>query len=482
MVFIMLITLYSSRVVLRTLGIEDYGIYNIVGGVVVLFSFLNGAMTSATQRYLSYEIEVGEKKTVNEIFSICFIAHIVIALFVLVLGESLGLWLLKNYLNIPSERFDVAIIVYHFTILSFVIGIITVPFSAAIIAYERINIYAFITIVDAFFKLGIALILPFFLSDKLLLYGFLTFCLSQIIFIIYIIMTRWKLHTRISFFWDKDRYRAISSFSGWSILGGFASISVTQGLNVLINIFFGVTVNSSVGIANQVSNAVYSLATNFQTAFKPQLIKYYASQDLDNFLSLIFRSSKISYFLILLVAMPILLTTEDILILWLGVTPPYLVEFCRLIVLCRLIDATSGSLWISVQATGNIKKYQLIVSSILLLTVILSYIALKMGFYPPIVYIVELGINIVLLIFRITYLKKIFNFPVRSFIRKVLVPIFFVTAFAVPLPYIVSLQFIGLLKVLLVFFISLISVLILIYFIGFDTEEKKWLKELKKNQ
>lgn len=481
MFFILILNLYISRLVLNYLGVIDYGVYNIVGGVIVLFSFLNGAMTSATQRFLSYEIGSGTPKKVNEVFSICITSHLLIAFGVVILGETLGLWFLHNYINIPAERMSAAIFTYHFSIFSFCFGIIQIPYSSIIIAYEKMNTYAIVTIIDAVLKLSVAMLLSFSVFDRLKQYSFSMFMVHFIVLLLYFIIIKINYkETKYCLFWDKKRYFEIFSFSGWSVLGGAANISVNQGISIVLNLFYGVIANTAVGIANQVTTAVYSFVTNFQTAFKPQIIKYYASKNYTHFYSLLFRASKFSYYLIFIIALPVLLCTEGIFKLWLGQVPEYAVVFCKLIIVNRIIDSISGPLWMAVQATGNIKKYQIIVSSIILMNLVFSYLFLKMGFAPHVVYIVSIFINIILLIYRIIFLHYLVQLPIKNFCTEVLFKLVIVTILSIPIPLLIrlNLDVNSILNVFIISFVSLLMTLIFIYVLGLEKTERVWLHSI----
>ncbi len=311
MLITMIVTLYTSRIVLNTLGIEDFGIYNIIGGVIILFTFLNVAMSNTTQRFLSFELGRNDMEQLKKTFSMSMTAHISIALIVFLLSETVGLWFINTQLNIPAERMNAANWVYQFSILTFVFQIIRVPYNASIIAYERMSFYAYISIIEVILKLAVVFLLQKGGFDKLIFYSILLFIVSIIILYAYKVYCNKKFKiSRYYFFWDGSLYKNIMSFSGWSLMGSVASISANQGINILLNIFFGVAVNAAMGIANQVNGALNSFVVNFQTAFKPQIVKSYAEGDKKYLTQLILQTSKFSFFLFFIVSIPILLNTE----------------------------------------------------------------------------------------------------------------------------------------------------------------------------
>ncbi|MBE9467744.1 MAG: oligosaccharide flippase family protein [Bacteroidetes bacterium] len=470
----MVVSLYTSRIVLNTLGIEDFGIYNIVGSVVVLFSFLNSAMSGATQRFLNFELGKKDFNQLSKVFSASLSVHILIALIILLLSETIGLWFMNTQLNLPQERMYAAKWVYQFTIITFIIGVIKVPYNASIIAHERMSFYAYISIIEVFLKLVIVFILQLYGEDKLIFYALLISVVTLVIFVVFIIYCHQKFDsTHYHFFIDKNLYKQLLSFSGWSLFGSVANVGKIQIINIFLNIFCGVTVNAARGIANQVSNALNNFVSNFQIAFNPQIVKSYAANEKTNFLKLIFQTSKFSCFLLFFLSLPVLINTEYILKLWLKIVPEYTAEFCQLTIIYLLIESISGPLWMSVQATGKIKNYQIVISSVLLLNIPISYILLKYNFAPYSVMWGNIGISIIALIIRIIFLKKLVKFPTINFINDVLFRIIIVTIFSIPLPLIIN-HFLNsdLLSLIITTIVAFISVSVTIYYIGLKKEER----------
>lgn len=430
MLLIMAVTLYTSRVVLEKLGVEDFGIYNIVATTIVLFSFINSAMASATQRFLSYELGKSDTSGVARIFSMSMTAHISIAIVVLLLAETIGLWFLLTHIKIPEGRMNAALWCYQFSVLATCAQIIRVPYNACILAYERMSFYAYLSIAEVVLRLLIVLILSLGNLDRLIFYSFLMLSVALIINCAYkLLCNRYFPISRYFFFWDLSLYKKLISFSGWSLFGSAANVGAQQGLNIVLNLFLGVSVNAAMGIANQVSHAVYSFVSNFQMAFNPPIVKAYASNDRAYFDILLFRASKYSYLLLFLISLPVLLNCDFLLSLWLKEVPAYAVSFSRLIICFLLVEALSAPLWMAVQATGKIKNYQILISCIILSSLIFGYVALKIGMPPESILVIRLGVNIVAFIFRIYYLSCHISFPAWGYTRNVILPIVLITVF-----------------------------------------------------
>jgi O-antigen/teichoic acid export membrane protein len=471
------VSLYTSRIVLSTLGIEDFGVYSIVAGVVILFSFFNTAMSVATQRFLSYEIGKNNFEKLKAIFSTSVNVHICIAILVFILGETLGLWFIINQLNIPAERIDAAIWVYQFSLFAFIVKIIKVPYHAAIVANENMSFYAYLSILEEFLSLVIVFIIQIFPYDRLIFYGLFLFIVSIIVFFVYKLYCNNKYSiTRYFFIWDMTLFKSIISFSGWSMFGSIANVGSKQGTNILLNIFFGVTLNATMGIANQVNNAINGFVQNFQTAFRPQIVKSYAAGDTKYLLQLVFQTSKFSFFLLYFVALPVLINTEFVLSIWLENVPDYAVGFVRLILVYSLFESISGPLWMTVQATGKIMKYQIIISIIIISNLWISYILLKNGFSPYVVLMVRIGVNLCSLIYRLFYLKTIIDFLIKNFMQKVLGNIILVVLFTFVIPVLLGFYTDGVSKFFFTTITSFFSIAFGVYFFGLNNIEKNTIK------
>lgn len=472
MAIVMLVSLYASRKVLNVLGVEDFGIYNVVSGIVILFSFMNAAMTNASQRYLSFALGKEDRRELLKVFSTSIFLHFAIILLLVVLTETLGLWYVREKLSIPEGKYTQAVITYHLAILATCINIIRVPFQATIISYEHMSKYAIISIVESVLKLLSVCLLPIIPGNKLLLYSLLIIIINLIILTIYICICVLDYRLKLIYVSDGRLIKEFISFSGWNMLGGIADVTYQQGTNLIINSFYGVTVNAAVGIMNQVRTAVYSFVSNLQLAANPQIIKSYSNQDYNYFLSLISLVSRLSYYMMLALAIPLIINMDYILTIWLKTVPNYSSVFCRLILIYCLIDSLSGPLWVSIQATGNMKYYQIFISTILILNLPLSQAALHYGFAPEVVYIIQIILCVVALVVRVILAHKYINMNVMYYIKEVLLRIIAVTILSSSF----SLLFInlcdGFWKLLLTFFINLVSLLCAVYFIGINNAER----------
>lgn len=427
MIITMLVSLYTSRVVLNTLGVEDFGIYNVVGGVVAMFGFLNSSMASATQRFLSFELGRQDYAQLKKVFSMSLNIHFLIAIVIFILAETVGLWFLNTRMVIPAERMEAAQWVYQFSVLAFMVTILSVPYNASIIAYEKMNVFAYISILEVSLKLLIVFMLQWFDYDKLKLFAVLTFSVSLIIRIIYGGYCKRKLPTcTYAFVKDKALFRTLFSYTGWNLWGNLAAVTMGQGINILLNLFFGPVVNAARGIAYQVSSAVTQFVTNFQMAVNPQIIKSYASGDRKYMHQLIFTASKYSFFLLFTLALPLLLETEYVLKLWLKIVPDYAVLFTRLVLCIVLVDCISGPLMTAAQASGDIKVYQSVLGGMLLFILPISYMFLKLGYPPETAMYVNLIISFLVLIVRLFILDWLIKFPIKEFSQKVLIRILIV--------------------------------------------------------
>lgn len=424
MLFVLFVSLYTVRVVLNALGAEEYGLYNVVGGVVVLFSFLTNTLATASQRYFAYEIGRNDDKRLNLLFSLTFVLYISFAIIILVLAETLGLWFVVSQMTIPSGSMREAVIIYQFSVVSFIFSILTTPFQALIIAREKMGIYAIIGIIEAVLKLLVALTFVYLPINKLVAYGFL-FLLSHLITnSVYIFYCRYKyLSSRIYFYWNKALAKEIIFYSGWNMYGGFANVLKSHGINILINIFFNTTVNAARGIAFQINNAVNSFSSNFYTAVRPQITKNYAMGERQSTLSLVFMSSKLSYFMLMALSIPVLILKNELLTWWLGDVPNYTEIFVFLVIINSLIDSLSNPLMTLVQATGRVKLYQCIVGTLILLNLPISYIFLFIGYEPEITMYVSIMISVLLLIVRILVLRYLVSFPIKDYCLKIIVKV-----------------------------------------------------------
>ncbi len=472
------VSLYTVRVVLKILGVEDYGIYTVVGGLVTMLSFLSGTMGTASQRFLAFELGQKNYERLKKTFSITVIIYILIAGVILLLAETVGLWFLNNKMIIPIERKDTANFVYQFSILTFMITMFSIPYNAAIIAHERMNVYAYVSIIEVSLKLLVVYLLDVFYYDKLKLYAVLLFINSTIITYIYISYCRSRFkECRFSFYWDKELFRKIVSFSGWNLFGALASVSSNQGVGIVLNIFFLPVVNAAQSLAYQVNGAINLVVANFVSAVNPQITKYYATGERNKVVDLVFKGSKLSYFLLLFLSVPILLETNFVLSTWLGDIPVYTVIFTRLLVIVALIDSLSGTIVGAALATGKIKKYQIIVGGIRLFNLPILFILLQFGFPPPTAMYIAIPISVVSLFYRIRFLREMIGFSLKNFIKEVIIKVILCTLFTyiIPLLIIYKMDY-GLLRFVLVLILGLLSAFFSVYFVGLTENERIFIR------
>ena len=409
MILTLAVTLYTSRVVLNVLGVEDFGIYNVVGGVVTMMAFLSGARSSATQRFLSFELGKGDRNQLANVFKMSVNIYFLIILIVVLLGETVGLWFINTQLKIPAERMLTANWVYHCALFSFCCTILSVPYNALIIANEKMSAFACISIIDVTLKLMVAYLLPKLAGDPLGHYAQMLALVSIIITFSYYIYTRKRIaESYYSWYWDPFLFKTLFSYTGWNLFGNLASVITNQGVNILLNIFFGAAVNAARAIAYQVNSAVMGFVSSLQMAINPQIIKSYANENYQYMLQLVFAGAKYSFFLLYILAVPFILKPELVLGLWLGTVPKYASEFCRLVVIDSLMISMSGTLMTAFQATGNIRRYQVVVGLVIMCNLPFSYILLKNGFDANVTMLVSIFMSLVAFLCRVILLSKIF--------------------------------------------------------------------------
>jgi O-antigen/teichoic acid export membrane protein len=459
------------------LGVVDFGIYNVVGGFVIILGFLNNAMASATQRFLAYEIGINDFIKLTKVFRMSVNIHIIIGFIILILAEVVGLWFINTQLTIPPERLIAANWVYQFSLLSFLVGVVTVPYNALIIAHERMNVFAIVSIVDVGLRLIIVFLLQWIIFDKLQLYAFLIFLVSLIVAIIYGLYCRRNFReSKFRLIWDKELSKTLIGYAGWNLWGNAAGALYGQGVNLLLNIFFGPAINAARGIAYQVLSAVNGFVYNFQMALNPQIVKSYAVSDLKYMHELIFQGSKYSFFLISFLSLPILIEAEMILHLWLKVVPDYTVIFTRLVMINVLIDCVSGPLMTAAQATGKIRLYQSVVGGLLILILPISWFFLKLSFEPQVTLYVSICVSIVALIARLLIISPLVKMSVIDYFSKVIFKVIPVILISLVLPLIFYFYFdYGYFRLIAVIFTSLISVGLSIFFLGIGQEERSFV-------
>ena len=480
MLVTMCVILFTSRVVLAALGVNDYGIYNVVGGFVAMFAIVSQAMTTATQRFLSFEIGKGNNGKITDLFSTAVLIHIFIAIFVLVVAETAGLWFLNNKMVFASSRYIAANWVYQFSILTFIVNIISVPYNASLVAYEKMNAFAYVSIIEVILKLLIVYALFITGIDKLIMYSFLLCLVAFSIRLIYGIYVK-KHFPECRCEWRINKYfrKKMFSFVSWNMIGSIAFILKEQGINVVLNLFFGSSVNAAKGVTSQVMGALTSFTGGFTTALNPQIIKLYSSGQKEQMFKLVFRGSKFSYLLIYTLSLPVFLEAPFLLKLWLVEVPNYTIVFLRIVILVSLIDSMSYALITSVHASGKVKWYQIINGSILMLTLPCVYLSLKLGSPPYYAFIISLIISVLCLFVRLLILRNLINFPITTFAKEVLGRNLGVTLLSSVIPITLYLNLsLGFGSAIIVVIVSLLITIIVDYVIGLTKIEKIRVSEI----
>ena len=431
MLFIMAVSLYTSRVVLATLGEVDFGIFSVVGGIVVMFSMISAPLSSSVTRFLNIELGKGNISRLNSVFSTSVNIQLIISFVIVILAETLGLWFLNSKMNIPSERMWAANWVFQFAIITFVINLLSIPYNATIIAHERMGIYAYISVFEAALKLGIVYLVLISSWHRLVLYAALLALVALGVQFTYAIYChRHFQECRWTGKVDKGMLNDMLGFSGWNFVGATASICRDQGVNIVLNVFCGPVVNAARGIAVQVNTAINSFVQNFMVALNPQITKSYATGDKEYMFSLLFRGSRFSYYLLLFLSLPVIINADWILHFWLSEVPEFTVIFVQLILIFAMCESISNPLITAMLATGHIRNYQLLVGGLNLLNLPVSYILMKYGFAPQYTLIVAIVMSICCLVARLLMLRGMIGLSIREFCMKVIVNITMVTVLA----------------------------------------------------
>lgn len=480
MLFMMVVSLYTSRVILNTLGVVDYGINNVVGGVIAMLGFLTGSLGAASSRYITYDLGKGDMAVMKRTFGNILSIHFILAGIVLVVGETLGLWFMSTQLQIPSERMTAAMWVYQFSIFSSILAVISVPYNATIIAHEKMSAFAYISIVDAVLKLLIVYLLLVIPYDKLIVYAILFFCIQTFDRIVYgVYCSRHFEETRTRPSYDGKLFREIFAFAGWTMNGNLAVIGYTQGLNILLNMFFGPAINAARGIAVQVQGVCQQFCSNFQMALNPQLTKSYAQGDLKDMHRLLVKSSKFSFYILFFIVLPLMLEAGFVLKVWLGIVPEHTVTFLRLILIVGLLYTLSNPILVSVHATGKLKRFQIIEGSMLLSIVPIAYILLKFfGIRPEYVFVVHIIVELFTQYARLRIVLPMISMQLSDYVKNVINPILKVLILSPIIPLVVySVMQQSVLKFFMVCFICVICMSVVIYFIGCTNHERQFFRK-----
>ena len=413
----MAIGLYTVRAYLDILGETDYGLYNVVGGVVSMFAFLNGTLATSSQRYFSQALVHDDKQSVNRVFCLNLTIFLILIIAIVVILETVGLWFLNAKMTIPDDRITAANIVYQISIFTFAIQMITISYNALIISHEKMKAFAYIGILEAVLKLGFVFVLAQLTYDKLVSYAIFMFLLYLLIAGIYVYYCyRNFKESYFKFYWNKKEAKEMLSFSGWHLFGTFSVTIRSQGINILLNLFFNPAINAARAVAFQVYNAVSQLSNNFFTAVKPQIYKSYEAGEKDDMYKLILRSTILSTLLLALLVFPILANTSYILGIWLKEVPEYTVVFTQLVLINGLVDTTNGPTTSAVLATGRIRTYELIVGGLFVLNLPISYVALLLGCEPTITMIISIIIALVVSFARAYFMCRLIGFDIKKYL------------------------------------------------------------------
>jgi O-antigen/teichoic acid export membrane protein len=469
---------------LNTLGIEDFGIYNIVGSIVVFLSFFKSALTNATYRYLTFELGTGNMSGLKRMFAMTINAHFLLSIFLLIVLEIGGVWFLNNHLNISPDRLPAANWVFQFSLLCFIVEIMKTPYNSLIIAHERMDFYAYVSIVEVIIKLLVVYLLVIADVDRLIFYSILLLGVAVITCLCYMAYCLYYFpESKYKFYWENKTLKQFTSYSGWSLLVNAADISVLQCNNIFLNLFGGVAANAAMGVANQVNTQLNSFLATFSSSYNPQIIKSYAQGNRGYFMQLIFSSSKISYFLLFAVSFPLMINLDFVLRLWLVNPPPMTAVFLRLIIIYSLVDSFSAPLWQAVHATGKLRTHQVLMSSIKVLNIPISYILLKTGHPLSVVLVVYVLLNILCSIVRALYMRKLIALPFLHYSAEVVGRIVLTTILSIPIPLIYCYWnqegWITLITSTLLFFaVYFVSS----FFVGLNDKERKFIVDILKSK
>lgn len=477
MLLTMVVSLYTSRVVLGALGVEDYGIYNVVGGVVAMFSMLSGSLSAAISRFITFELGKGDKEKLARVFSSSVTIQVGLCAIVLILAETVGLWFLNNKMVIPESRTYAANWVYQLSLLTFVINLVSVPYNAAIIARERMSAFAYISIFEAVSKLIVAYCIIISPIDKLILYAIMLATIAIIIRIIYGVYCKKRFEEcTYHFIYDPDLLKQMFGFAGWNFIGASSALLRDQGGNIVINLFCGPVVNAARGIAFQVNAAIHSFVSNFMTALNPQIAKSYASGDRQYMMTLLFQGARLSYYILLLLSLPVIINTHYILHLWLGQVLDHTVLFVQLVLVFGMCESISSPLVTAMLATGKIRNYQLVVGGCQMMNLPISYILLRLGAIPETVLIVAIAISQVCLATRLYMLRRLIGLKAKDFMVKVYFNVILVSLLSAILPVLLSVYLQeSLLEFMVLCVVSVSATMLVEFYIGCTKNERQFV-------
>lgn len=479
----MVIGFFTTRITLSALGVENYGIYSVVGGLVSMFSLISNSLSASISRFLTFGLGKGDLEHLKKVFGVSMNIQLFLALIIIIGVETVGLWFLNHKLVIPADKMFAANVVFQLSIGSFIIGLLSMPYNAVLVAHEKMSAFAYMTLFEATCKLLIVFALLYIDGNKLIIFAALLFLqglISQLIYWIYC-----KIHfqeCKYTFVKDKPMYSEIFHFAGWNFIGCTAALLNDQGVNITLNLFFGPIVNTARGIGNQITGILAQFSNNFMTALNPQITKNYAMNELDRMQTLMFKGAKLSYYLFLIVSLPILLETHKVLMVWLGQSPQYTVGFARLAIILSLVNILSNTLITAQLATGKLKLYQICVGGTLLLNLPISYVTLKLGASPTSVMIVAIAIAQICMFLRLYFLRTMVGLSMRRFLKEVYLKVITVTLFSIPIPMMVYLFMPdNLFRFVSVILVSIVTTSAIVYNVGCDAGEKSLItRQIKK--
>lgn len=468
MLFMMAVSLYTSRVILHTLGVEDFGIYNVVGGVVSMFSVISGSLSAAISRFITYELGKGNKDKLIRIFSSSVTIQIGLGLIILILAELVGVWFLNEKMNIPDNRIYAANWVFQLSILTFIINLVSVPYNASIIAHEKMSAFAYLSILEVVAKLIIVYLLSISPIDKLIFYAILMTTVALMIRFVYgYYCKRHFEECTYHFIFDKDLLKKMFGFAGWNFIGAASAVLRDQGGNIVINLFCGPAVNAARGIAYQVNTAINGFVSNFMMALNPQITKSYASGDKDYMMTLIYQGARLSFYILLLLSLPVIINAHYILTLWLKIVPEHTTLFVQLVLIFAMSESISNPLVTAMLATGKIRNYQIVVGGLQTMNLPISYILLRLGCIPEIVFIVAICISQCCLVARLYMLRGMIGLSIREYLSKVYFNVLIVSILSAIIPCIFKyMECESFINFVISCFISILFTSIVIFYIG----------------
>ena len=481
MLFIMLINIYMARIVLKVLGIEDYGVYSVVAGAVAFLGFLNNAMSMATQRFLNFELGKKTGGNLKKVFNMAFNIHVIIGFSIIILAETIGLWIVNYKLNIPLERMIAANWAFQCVIFSTFFSIIQTPFNSAIFAYEKMDVYAYLSIFDVCLRLALTFLLEWITADHLILYSLLMLGVHVLVFFLYSLYVSKRFREcRLKLVWDTPLFKSLSGFLGWNICGQIAQVLTTQGVNMIANVFLGVLINAAISITHHVNGSIALFLNNFQASFRPQIMKSYAAEQYREMRQLVYKASKTSFFLLYIISLPIMLNMNYILSIWLEEVPEYSAIFCKLLIWYSYLEALGMPLVMSIMATGRNRNYQIFVSLAISMNLIFTWLFLWLGFSPEWIFYIKIAVSFLVIAVRMFYAYLQAGISYTDFFRCSIMPVLKIISITMPVYYFVNnyieeahIAYKTIITLLFEFFI-----IFSIYKIGYTRNEQSFIKNV----